>query len=201
MLIWLSAERDRPCVGGVLLFMENQEVEIWKEVFGYEGLYYISSHGKVKSTPRQGCLGGIRIPRTGRWGYDYIVVSKNNKNATKKIHRLVAETFIPNPENKPMVNHINGIKTDNRVTNLEWATAKENSQHAWEKGLSRPLKGEFNGVSKVTDNERLEIAHYYSTGLSQTLIAEKYNITQSNVSHIVRHVLRNLLSNNQAIKK
>ncbi len=78
--------------------------------------------------------------------HGYYVVDMNKKNF--RVHRLVAEKFIPNPENKPFVNHINGIKTDNRVENLEWCTASENTKHAYSIGLMKPKNGSINGNSK-----------------------------------------------------
>lgn len=117
--------------------MENQEIEIWKPVVGFEGLYEISNLGRVMSCRKMyGSVGpmGPQICKDKKCksGYQRIVLYKENKRYDARIHKLVCVAFIPNTENKRTINHKNGIKTDNRLSNLEWATDKENLQHAYD---------------------------------------------------------------------
>ncbi len=123
-------------------------MEIWKDIEGFEGKYMISDHGRIKSlTDYKGRARElIRKPRIAKNGYYYVNLFKKSKCKSKKPHRLVAEAFIHNPFKKETVNHINGIKTDNRVENLEWATQKENSEHAYRTKLAIPTIGERNGM-------------------------------------------------------
>ena len=106
--------------------------EIWENVKGYEGLYLVSSFGRVLSAPRNGtkqCWHLLSPHYVG--GYIQYVLSKNDKKVEKKAHRLVAEAFLPNLENKREVNHIDGDKYNNSLENLEWTTSSENQLHAF----------------------------------------------------------------------
>ena len=116
-------------------------MEIWKDIPGYKGLYQASNLGRIKSLERyvNHPLGGKKYIRERilkyqlglcRPGYYTVNLCKYNKCISFRIHRLVGFAFIPNPEDKPEINHKNGIKTDNRVENLEWVTYKENQIHA-----------------------------------------------------------------------
>ena len=117
--------------------------EIWKDIKGYEGLYQISNLGNVKSLERYKQNHGVtqlvgeKIKSTRLLSSGYLVTDlyKDNKSKTAKIHRLVAETFIPNPNSKETVNHIDGNKLNNRVDNLEWATHREQNDHFYKIGL------------------------------------------------------------------
>lgn len=105
--------------------MEN---EIWKPVVGYEGRYEVSSRGRVRSLNYEGHQGVVveMKPTLSNFGYYRIGLRSGNKRKTFMVHRLVAEAFIPNTGEKPFIDHINGIRTDNRVENLRWCTRKEN---------------------------------------------------------------------------
>ena len=117
--------------------MGNSTTEIWKSCPGFETLYEVSTFGNVRSKK-------TNKPKKGRdngHGYLSVAIYKNNKCSNKYIHRLVAETFIPNPDNKPQVNHKNGNKGDNRVENLEWCSSSENAQHAIKVLKTKPGRG------------------------------------------------------------
>lgn len=98
---------------------------IWAAVKGFEHLYAVSDSGYIWSFRRQKML----KPKIDRYGYEVVALSKGGKVYHRTVHRIVARAFIPNPGNLPTVNHINEIKTDNRVSNLEWASVADNDNH------------------------------------------------------------------------
>lgn len=108
--------------------------EIWKDIPGYRGLYQVSNFGRIKSFPKY----RTRYYQTERIlkqrncennPYYNVVLYKDRVGKSFRVHRLIAEAFIPNPENKPCIDHINTIPTDNRIENLRWATLKENANN------------------------------------------------------------------------
>lgn len=107
----------------------DEQQEIWKDIKGYEGFYQVSNMGRVKRLVSVKCKKEryVAITKDQKKGYCRVMLSKNNKHSRFLIHRLIAECFIPNPENKPCVDHINGDKSDNRLENLRWCTYKENN--------------------------------------------------------------------------
>ena len=123
-------------------------VEVWKDIKGYEGLYQVSNLGRIKSIRRN----IIMKVRKDKYGYYQLGLTKNKEQKTFKAHRLVAETFIPNHNNLPEINHKDEDKTNNRVENLEWCTSQENHIHAYKvlhrKGPNTGRTGAKNWCSK-----------------------------------------------------
>lgn len=148
--------------------------EIWKDIEGYEGLYQVSNLGRVKSLPRkvvglnnviQNFKGKILKQHKDKKGYLRVALSKNNKIKLKQVHRLVAEAFIPNPENKPTVNHKFGIKSDNRVSQLEWNSYREQIKNAINIGLIDYSKLNYKEINKkVISKTRKPICQYDLNG-------------------------------------
>ena len=115
--------------------------EIWRDVEGYNGVYQVSNLGRVKSFNKSKNGKILKLQKEVK-GYLVIRLYRSPTDWWHaKAHRLVALTFIPNPDNKPQINHINCIKSDNRVENLEWCTNGENQKHAFKNGLQRSNGG------------------------------------------------------------
>ena len=179
--------------------------EIWKPLapftkthngvtikYDVSGRYMISNHGNLRSIDRKDSIGRkvkareLKLRLNPHNGYLNTSLYKDGKMLMCTIHRLVAETFIPNPENKRTVNHKNGDKTDNRVDNLEWVTHSENNKHAYDNGLKVPTKGEQHGRAKLTEAKVREIRDRYDNGCPQYKLAEEYGVSQRHISMIIR---------------
>lgn len=172
-------------------------MEIWKSIKGYEGFYQVSNKGRIKSLKRKTIDGRslkeiIRKLGLGFTGYYHIDLWKDNCAKTIKVHRLVAQAFIPNPDNKPQINHVNGIKSYNEVDNLEWCTARENVQHSFNKlgRIKIGQKGEACHKAKLTEKQVYEIKNLlHNTKLLQKEIAKKYDINHRTISGIKNSVI------------
>lgn len=159
--------------------------KIWKSIKGFEGLYEVSNTQEVRSKDwlQKHSVTGTFFKKKGRaisirfgstWnGYSSVGLSKNGKQVSLLLHRVVAEAFIPNPENKPCVNHKNGIKTDCRPSNLEWVTKSENSKHSFAIGL-QDNKGEKHPQSKLKNQDVTKIRDLYDRGISSYKIHKDF---------------------------
>ena len=125
---------------------------IWRFIKGYENIYQISNNGQVKSLRNNKIL----APGKTTSGYDFVLLSVKGKRENKMIHRLVAETFIPNPNGFKEVNHIDGDKNNNTVDNLEWCTRKDNLKHAVDMGLRRSQCNIIREVVVITPGNNIK---------------------------------------------
>lgn len=179
----------------------NQK-EIWMPVNGYEKYYEVSNFGNVKSKDRTTTYihrgtpttrtfkGKTMMPQKSKDGYLYIQMN-GAELKTVKIHRLVAEHFIFNPDNKPCVNHLDGNKENNRISNLEWVTHSENTRHAYDTGLKIAIKGKHHYKSKrVMNTKTKEIFGHLreaadKTGLKYSTLAGYLNGLRKNKTDLV----------------
>lgn len=171
--------------------------EIWKDIKDYEGLYQVSNLGKIKSLERiveydtppykhtvKEKLRSLSIKNNG---YLFVSLYKDNKGKNFHIHRLVAEAFIDNIKNKATVNHIDSDKTNNNVSNLEWATQSENNKHAYKVGARKPLAADKCTFTKTTEKQVLEMRKLYATGnYSYKELATLYNLSYDGVWAIIK---------------
>lgn len=174
--------------------LENMDGEVWKDVTICNALpyYQVSNLGRVKIKARSyvDSMGrnmriNERILRqtTNRQGYKLNSIYSKERQYNMWTHRIVATEFIPNHQNKPFINHKDGIKNNNHVDNLEWCTAKENIRHSIAMGLQLPMIGETNGMSKLTNVQVLEI---FNCNLPAKEIADKYKTKLNNIHRIKR---------------
>ena len=173
--------------------------EIWKPIRDYEGLYEVSNLGRIKRLGNdKNRKEKILKPYKNKLGYLRVTLSKDNKVKYMFIHRLVAIAFIPNPENKPCIDHINTIPSDNRVENLRWATYKENmnneltkeklsgeNSNNYGKPRSEEIKKKISESQKGGKNPKARGVFCYELNKSWNTSAEvsrELNIDSSNIT-------------------
>lgn len=171
-------------------------MEAWVDISGFEDIYQVSNFGRVRSLDRlvqdkdlrksRMLKGRVLKGKVTKPGYVEVGLRDLNKKVHfLLIHRIVAKAFIPNPEGKPQVNHLNGIKNDNRSSNLEWSTHKENVQHALLNGLTKV--GEDSTSSKLTNEEVLEIRSLFRTKkYTFSELGRMFNVDSAGIGRIVK---------------
>jgi len=163
---------------------EKMAAEEWRPVVGYEGHFEVSSLGRVRSVKHKPYKVFKLQPL--RTEYLQVCLSKGNVRRSKSVHQLVAQAFIPNPENKPQINHKNGIPSDNRVGNLEWATAYENMQHAWKTKLIDNF-GERNPLAKL-NTEKVRLIRILQHTIDRPTLARLFGVDISNIGYVVKGI-------------
>ncbi|WP_295677299.1 NUMOD4 domain-containing protein [uncultured Empedobacter sp.] len=167
-------------------------METWKDIKGYEGLYQVSDSGNVRSLDRRYSNGKGECFRKGKVlqkmhvssGYHAVGLYLNKVLRQHLVHRLVSVAFIKNTNNNACVNHIDGIKTNNTVENLEWCSHSENTIHAFKIKLILPTSGIINGMSKLTEKDVLEI-RAIGENLTQKEVCEIYNVSRNTIYNII----------------
>lgn len=166
-------------------------ITVWKPCPGFESDFEVSNLGEVKSIDRyvpgrNGLVKGRILKQfKNHKGYPYVRLNKNKRTTEQSVHRLVAIAFIPNLNNLPQVNHIDGNKLNNHVDNLEWVSNSTNQIHAYKLGLQPSRAGENNGRAKLTDSKVTEIKLLYNKGLTSSLIANLLNVKVSMIRQII----------------
>ena len=168
--IYAQNNKKRRTFGGYACDLNNEE---WKYIIGYEDLYMISNYGRVKNNKNYLLIPSIKE-------YKAVGLSKNSKQKSYRIHRLVAMAFIENPNNYPVVNHKDGNKLNNHVDNLEWCTKSQNSIHAH-------LNGLVNTVNNFKDIDIINIINlYYHNNIRIIKISQVYKTNTTTIANIVK---------------
>jgi hypothetical protein len=165
-------------------------MEQWRDIEGYEGIYQVSSLGRVRRirkrydtidpTPE---IARVLKPKVAGKGYQTACLCWHGKHDYRYLHRLVAHAFIPNPDGLREVNHKSGDKTDNQVENLEWVTPSQNHRHAATYGLA--YRGEANGAAKLTAPQVREARRLSKTGITRKALAQKYGVCYGTMSDAI----------------
>lgn len=157
--------------------LDAMSVEVWQPVSEFDGLYEISSAGRVRSVRR-----GIILKTKMNNGYTKLDLSKGNIGYPRLVHRLVAQAFIANPDNKPEVNHLDGNRSNNAVSNLEWSTHSENGLHSYRELGRKP-------TTKLSSAQVTEIRRRVDTGEAQASLAREFGVSPGLVTQIIRRTI------------
>ena len=161
----------------------NNETEVWKDIKGYEGLYQVSNLGRVKSLvgwngkryiEREKILKKTVHQASENYYREIVNLAINKKRKMCKVHRLVAEAFLPNPNNLPQVNHIDGNTFNNKVENLEWCTGRENIIHAYETGLKKSYRPTKEELEEMYINQRIPLKEIVKQKKTNIEVVKKY---------------------------
>lgn len=175
-----------------------KELELWSDIEGYEGHYQVSNLGRVRSLDRGMYVRQDRYKQP-RWtnrkgkilniyldgkGYQMVRPCLFGISKTLMVHRLVATAFVPNPDGKPAVNHINANHLDNRASNLEWCTTKENNHHTIKLGRKPYANGSMGLASKLNADQVKIIKSLILAGEHDVAIAKQFNVSRTNIFSI-----------------
>lgn len=181
--------------------IESLPNEFWKYIPNTNNRYLISNNGRLLTLKYKGSNNAsIMKPAKNKKGYLHTLIVYNGKLKPVTIHRLVATAWLDNPFNKSQVNHINFIRTDNRVENLEWCTPKENTLHSYNHGRivmpknAPPMQGSKNGCSKLNEEQVREIRMKFKPRIyTREMLAKEYNVKATTIKDVIlrswKHVL------------
>jgi hypothetical protein len=172
----------------------------WRDVVGWSGVYQVSRGGAVRSLSRtvrrsdgrtQTFVGRDVRPTLNNKGYFQVRLSAPGRRCVAPIHRLVAEAFLTNPQGLPEVNHLDGIKTNNSVVNLEWTTPRGNRKHAWDSGLRTRehlpiLRGSANGRAVLTEASVAAARQAHAGGATVRGLAREYAVDPTTMRRALR---------------
>jgi hypothetical protein len=173
--------------------------ELWKPIVGWEGIYEVSNHGRVKSLSRISMRGNPKVPHKlserilkqakNNTGRAIVYFKTEEKSTTLQVSRLVAIAFLDNPNKYTDINHIDGDCINNKIDNLEWCTRSYNIQHAWDTGLKEHY------TTSLSDVDIKKIRLFHNAGCTKKFIAEIFNCSHSYVSNICSNRFRENVPN------
>lgn len=166
-------------------------MENWRPIEGYDGYYEVSDEGRIKShVPWRGSIERIMSHGINGGGYPHVTLWKNGFKKSMDVHRLVANAFVEKTESKTIVNHIDGVKTNNRAINLEWCTYSENLIHSINMGFHP--SGERSNLSKLTNHDVIQI-RYLEGYFTQHTLAAMYGVSRQLIGQIHNYSIWNYI--------